>query len=90
MSGIHDVPRVKRLEKAAAQLRVSPRRLLEMESSVPWWTPSMRTEHGYDVIGIAVAKDAALLASLAKRKVQVNAIKTEETGPLSMVSAPVL
>ncbi len=50
------VPRIESQKDAAAMLRITPRRLRDMETSSPWWTADMRTEEGYDVVGIAVAK----------------------------------
>lgn len=37
-------------------MRITPRRLRDMEQSSPWWTADMRTAEGYDVVGIAVAQ----------------------------------
>ena len=49
-------PRVAMQKEAAAMLRITPRRLREMEESSPWWLPDMRTSEGYDVVQIAVAQ----------------------------------
>lgn len=51
------VPMVKE-KKAAAMLRVSPRRLSEMETDSPWWITGFRTDEGYDVVSIALASFA--------------------------------
>lgn len=50
------VPRIQSQKDAAAMMRISPRRLRDMETSSPWWIADMRTEEGYDVVGIAVAQ----------------------------------
>ena len=50
------VPRIESQKEAAAMLRITPRRLRDMETSSPWWVADMRTEEGYDVVGIAVAQ----------------------------------
>lgn len=50
------VPRIESQKDAAAMLRIDPRRLRQMEEGSPWWTADMRTEEGYDVVGIAVAQ----------------------------------
>jgi hypothetical protein len=50
------VPRIESQKDAAAMLRITPRRLRDMETSSPWWVADMRTEEGYDVVGIAVAQ----------------------------------
>jgi hypothetical protein len=50
------VPRIESQKDAAAMLRITPRRLREMETSSPWWVADMRTEEGYDVVGIAVGQ----------------------------------
>ena len=50
------VPRIGSQKEAAAMLRITPRRLRDMESSSPWWIADLRTEEGYDVVGIAVAQ----------------------------------
>jgi hypothetical protein len=51
-----DVPRIPSQKDAAAMMRITPRRLREIEKESPWWTADMRTEEGYDVVGIAVAQ----------------------------------
>lgn len=50
------VPRIESQKDAAAMLRITPRRLRDMETSSPWWVADMRTDGGYDVVGIAVAQ----------------------------------
>ena len=50
------VPRIQSQKEAAAMLRITPRRLRDMETSSPWWVADMRAEGGYDVVGIAVAQ----------------------------------
>lgn len=50
------VPRIQSQKDAAAMLRISPRRLRDMETSSPWWIADLRTEEGYDVVGIAVGQ----------------------------------
>lgn len=50
------VPRIAVQKEAAAMLRITPRRLRQMEEESPWWTEDMRTEEGFDVVGIAVAQ----------------------------------
>lgn len=57
------VPRVISQEAAAAMLRVTPRRLQQLEES-PWWHSQMRTEDGYDVVAIALAQVSGETASL--------------------------
>lgn len=41
---------------AAEMLRISPRRLRDMESESEWWSAEFRTDAGYDVVGIARAQ----------------------------------
>lgn len=53
---MEQVPRISSQKDAAAMLRITPRRLRDMEQSSPWWTADMRTDDGYDVVGIAVAQ----------------------------------
>jgi hypothetical protein len=51
------VPRIASQKDSAGMLRITPRRLREMESGPsPWWVADLRTEEGYDVVGIAVAQ----------------------------------
>lgn len=37
-------------------LRITPRRLRDMETTSPWWVADLRTEEGYDVVGIAIGQ----------------------------------
>lgn len=49
--------RIEKQTDAAEMLRITTRRLREMESlPAPWWTPDLRTEDGYDVCGILIAQ----------------------------------
>ena len=50
-----DLPRVAKQTTAAEMLRITPRRLREMESA-PWWQPEFRTEDGYAVCDIVRAQ----------------------------------
>lgn len=51
-----DVPRIASQKDAAAMLRVTPRRLRQMEEECQWWVPELRTSAGYDVVGVALAQ----------------------------------
>lgn len=50
------VPRIESQKTAAAMLRITPRRLRQMQEDAPWWTADLRTDEGFDVVGIAVAQ----------------------------------
>jgi hypothetical protein len=49
------VPRIASQKTASEMLRVSTRRLREMQT-LPWWRPEFRTEDGYDVCEILRAQ----------------------------------
>lgn len=52
------IPLVPSMADAALMLRVTQRRLKEMQKA-PWWKPEMQTGNGWDVVAIAVAQQAA-------------------------------
>lgn len=54
-----DIPRVKGQKLAAKALRITDRRLRQMEDKdnpAPWWQKEFRTPAGYDVCGILLAQ----------------------------------
>ena len=51
---MNDVVRIASAKDAASMLRVSTRRLKDMEEASPWWHADMRTDDGYDVVRIAL------------------------------------
>lgn len=51
------VLRIVSQKDSAGMLRITPRRLREMESGpAPWWVAGLRTDEGYDVVGIVLAQ----------------------------------
>ena len=50
------VPRIPSQKMAAEMLRITPRRLRELEAESEWWSTEFRTDEGYDVVAIARAQ----------------------------------
>lgn len=82
------VPRIKSQKDAAAMMRITPRRLREIETGAPWWLQDMRTDDGYDIVAIAVAQvravvdlprseDSAERGALKSRELRAETIRAE-------------